>query len=48
MAYEFVENFTVELPNLAEAEYNFSEGFSENYGLIIEVAAIHERTYCKL
>lgn len=48
MTFEFVENFTVELPNLSEAKYNFSEGFSENYGLIVEVAAIHERTNCKL
>lgn len=48
MSFDFVENFTVELPNLSESKYNFAEGFSENYGLIIEVAAIHERTYCKL
>jgi len=48
MSFDFVENFTVELPNLSESKYNFTEGFSDNYGLIIEVAAIHERTYCKL
>lgn len=48
MSFDFVENFTIELPNLSESEYDFSEGFNENYGLIIEVAAIHERTHCKL
>jgi hypothetical protein len=48
MAFEFVENFTVQLPNLSEAEYDFSESFNSKYGLIIEVAAIHERPYCKL
>ena len=46
MTFEFVENFTIELPNLSESKYDFSEGFSENYGLILEVAAIHERTNC--
>jgi hypothetical protein len=46
MTFEFVENFTIELPNLSESKYNFSEGFSENYGLIVEVAAIHERINC--
>ena len=48
MSFYFTENFTVELPNLSESEYNFSENFNANHGLIIEVAAIHERTYCKL
>lgn len=48
MSFDFTENFTLELPNLSEANYNFSEGFNENYGLIIEVAAIHERFNCKL
>lgn len=46
MTFEFVENFTIELPNLSESKYDFSEGFSENYGLIVEVAAIHERSNC--
>ena len=46
MAFEFIENFTIQLPDISEAEYNFSEYFNTNYGLIIEVAAIHERTYC--
>jgi hypothetical protein len=46
MAFEFIENFTIQLPDISEAEYNFSESFNTNYGLIIEVAAIHERTYC--
>lgn len=48
MAFEFVENFTVQLPDISEADYNFSESFNSNYGLIIEVAAIHERTDGKL
>lgn len=48
MAFDFVENFTVQLPNLKDSEYNFSESFNSNYGLIIEVAAIHERTNRKL
>jgi hypothetical protein len=48
MAFDFVENFTVELPDLSESDYNFSESFNSNYGLIIEVAAIHERTNSKL
>lgn len=46
MTFEFVENFTIELPNLSESKYDFSEGFNENYGLIVEVAAIHERPNC--
>jgi hypothetical protein len=48
MAFEFVENFTIQLPNLKGSEYDFSESFNSNYGLIIEVAAIHERINCKL
>jgi hypothetical protein len=48
MAFEFVENFTIELPNLKDSEYDFSESFNSNYGLIIEVAAIHERINRKL
>jgi hypothetical protein len=48
MAFDFVENFTVQLPDLSEADYNFSESFNSNYGLIIEVAAIHERIDSKL
>lgn len=48
MAFDFVENFTIELPDLSEAEYDFSESFNSNYGLIIEVAAIHERIDRKL
>jgi hypothetical protein len=45
MAFEFTENFTVQLPDMSESKYDFSESFNANYGLIIEVAAIHERTY---
>jgi hypothetical protein len=48
MAFEFVENFTIQLPNLKDSEYDFSESFNSNYGLIIEVAAIHERINGKL
>jgi len=48
MSFDFTENFTVEFPNLTESNYNFLENFSSNHGLIIEVAAIHERTDCKL
>jgi hypothetical protein len=48
MSFNFTENFTLELPNLSESKYDFSESFNENYGLIIEVAAIHERNDSKL
>lgn len=42
MAFDFVENFTLELPDFSKTEINFSESFNSNNGLIIEVAAIHE------
>jgi hypothetical protein len=45
MAFNFTENFTVEFPDLTDCQYDFSENFNVNHGLIIEVAAIHERTY---
>lgn len=48
MTFEFTESFTVELPDFSNMDYDFSESFNSEYGLIIEVAAIHERTYCKL
>lgn len=48
MTFEFTENFTVQLPDISESNYNFSESFNGNYGLIIEVAAIHERIDFKL
>ena len=48
MSFDFVENFTVQLPNFADANYDFSEAFNSKHGLIIEVAAIHERTDRKL
>ena len=48
MAFEFTENFTLILPDMKESKYDLSESFNSNYGLIIEVAAIHERTDCKL
>jgi hypothetical protein len=43
MAFEFVENFTIELPEIKESDFNFSESSDFKNGLIIEVAAIHER-----
>ncbi len=46
MAFDFVENFALQLPDLSQIQNNFSESFSKNNGLIIEVAAIHERTNC--
>jgi hypothetical protein len=48
MSFDFVENFTVQLPNFADSNYDFSEAFNSKHGLIIEVAAIHERTNCQL
>lgn len=44
MAFDFVENFTVQLPDFSKSDYDFSEAFNSEHGLIIEVAAIHERT----
>lgn len=46
MSFDFVENFTVELPRFDSMDLDFSESFNSKHGLIIEVAAIHERTYC--
>jgi hypothetical protein len=48
MSFDFIESFTVEFPDLTESKYNFSENFNANHGLIIEVAAIHERINSKL
>lgn len=42
MSFDFVENFTLELPDLSKTDINFSESFNSSNGLIIEVAAIHE------
>jgi hypothetical protein len=42
MSFDFVENFTVKLPDFSEYEAEFSESFNSNKALIIEVAAIHE------
>lgn len=42
MSYDFVENFTVLLPDFSKSEIEFSESFNSKHGLIIEVAAIHE------
>ena len=43
MAFDFIETFTIEMPKFAESNFNFAESFDNKQGLIIEVAAIHER-----
>jgi hypothetical protein len=48
MAFDFVENFTIEMPKFTDSNYNFMESFDSKQGLIIEVAAIHERIDSKL
>lgn len=48
MAFDFVENFTLQLPDLSKLENDFSESFNKKHGLIIEVAAIHERINSQL
>lgn len=48
MAFNFVETFTIEMPNFKNSDLDFSEANNASKGLIIEVAAIHERTHCKL
>lgn len=42
MSMDFIESFTVKLPDFSESEIDFSESFDSNKGLIIELAAIHE------
>lgn len=42
MSFDFVENFTLQLPDLSEFEAAFSESFDSKHGLIVEIAAIHE------
>lgn len=42
MSFDFVENFTLQLPDFSKSDFNFSESFNSKHGLIIEVAAIHE------
>ena len=42
MSFDFVENFTLELPDFSKLDIDFSESFNSSHGLIIEVAAIHE------
>ena len=42
MSFDFVENFTLELPDPSKSDLDFSESFNSRHGLIIEVAAIHE------
>lgn len=48
MAFDFVENFTVKLPDFSHSDFNFEEAVNSNQGLIIEVAAIHEGLTRKL
>lgn len=42
MSFDFVENFTLQLPDFSKSDIAFSEAFNSKHGLIIEVAAIHE------
>ena len=42
MSFDFVENFTLKLPDFSKVDLDFSESFNSKHGLIIEVAAIHE------
>lgn len=42
MSLDFVESFTVLLPDFSESNIDFSESFNSKHGLIIEIAAIHE------
>jgi hypothetical protein len=48
MSFDFVENFTVQLPDFSKMNFAFEEAASSNQGLIIEVAAIHEGLTRKL
>jgi len=48
MAFDFIETFVIELPEIKESDFNFSESSDFKNGLIIEVAAIHERINGKL
>jgi hypothetical protein len=43
MAFNFVETFTIEMPDFKNSDIDFSEAHNASKGLIIEVAAIHER-----
>jgi hypothetical protein len=42
MSFDFVENFTIQMPDFSKMDLDFSESFNSKHGLIIEVAAIHE------
>lgn len=42
MSFDFVESFTLQLPDFSQSNLSFSESFNSKHGLIIEVAAIHE------
>jgi len=43
MGFNFVETFTVEMPDFKEMNFSFAESTKISKGIIIEVAAIHER-----
>jgi len=42
MSFDFIESFTVLMPDFSKSDVDFSESFNSKHGLIIEVAAIHE------
>jgi len=48
MTFEFVEHFSVEFPQIIESGTKLTEAFNASNGIIIEVAAIHERFNRKL
>jgi hypothetical protein len=48
MSFDFVENFTLKLPDFSKTDFSFEEAVSSHQGLIIEVAAIHEGLTRKL
>lgn len=48
MSFDFVENFTVQLPDFSKTDFSFEEAVNSHQGLIIEVAAIHEGLTRKL
>lgn len=48
MSFDFVENFTIQLPDFSKSDFSFEEAETSRKGLIIEVAAIHEGLTRKL
>lgn len=43
MTYNFIETFTIQMPDFKDFDMDFFESDNASKGLIIEVAAIHER-----